>query len=453
MSPRPGGELTARPLHFNWIVDCSGSMSVDGKIQALNNAIREALPHMRAVADENPNAQVLVRTLKFSNGAEWQGPEATRLEDFAWHDLKADPLQSSSAGADIVFMLDTSGSMGDEIDAVKKSCMDFASHITKVGAQVRLGLVGFSIGGHRGKAGGPYKVHNLSAYTIGVWPLDSPQNFTRNVQSLSLCLFGGGGCYLANKDTTDIFPHVVRMFDDSREKTRVLVIISDEIGSKAGLSDICSRLTEASVTAHVLGVAKSGGAHESIAAATGGKFWDINRSKGKQDFAELLGAVAKTIAKEMTKKLADGSTSAGTDMGRALSVMAAQLKIPPMPSRALPPVLVLVSDGQPTDDFEGGLRELMSEPWGKRAVRIAIGIGKDADHAVLQKFIGHSELSPVRADNPEALTKYIRWASTAVLKSASAPASQAGGALPPGEYVPVPAPPAEEASAAEGDVW
>ena len=38
---RPGGALSTRPLHFFWICDCSGSMSVDGKIQSLNEAIRE----------------------------------------------------------------------------------------------------------------------------------------------------------------------------------------------------------------------------------------------------------------------------------------------------------------------------------------------------------------------------------------------------------------------------
>lgn len=71
MAKRPGGELATRPLHFIWIADCSGSMAVDGKIQVLDTAIREALPHMRQVADENPNAEVLVRALKFSSGAQW----------------------------------------------------------------------------------------------------------------------------------------------------------------------------------------------------------------------------------------------------------------------------------------------------------------------------------------------------------------------------------------------
>ena len=71
MAKRPGGELSARQLHFIWITDCSGSMGVDGKIEALNNAIDEAIPHMPQVAAENPNAQLLVRCVRFSTGAQW----------------------------------------------------------------------------------------------------------------------------------------------------------------------------------------------------------------------------------------------------------------------------------------------------------------------------------------------------------------------------------------------
>ncbi len=56
MSKRPGGELASRPLHFIWIADNSGSMEQDGKIQALNTAIREAILHMRKVAEDNPLA-------------------------------------------------------------------------------------------------------------------------------------------------------------------------------------------------------------------------------------------------------------------------------------------------------------------------------------------------------------------------------------------------------------
>ena len=231
MNKRPGGELSTRPLHFIWIADCSGSMQSDGKIQALNMAIREAIPHMQKVASENPNAQVLVRAIKFASGAQWHISQPTPVEDFKWDDLEADGV---------------------------------------------------------------------------------------------------------------------------------------------------------------------------------------------------------------------------TDMGKALSMVAEQLAIPPMTDRALPPVLVMISDGQPTDSYEKGLKELMEKPWGKKAVRIAIAIGQDADYEVLQKFIGHVEIKPLQANNPEALVNYIKWVSTAVLKSASSPASQAAAATP-GANVPVPAVPTATPTAADAD--
>jgi uncharacterized protein YegL len=216
---RPGGELATRPLHFIWIADCSGSMGVDGKIRALNTAIHEAIPHMRQVADENPNAQVLVRAIRFSSGARWHISQPTPVADFKWQELSAEGV---------------------------------------------------------------------------------------------------------------------------------------------------------------------------------------------------------------------------TDMGMALEMVAGQLRIPPMSERALPPVLVLISDGQPTDDFNKGLAALMQVPWGKKAVRIAIAIGEDADLDILQAFIGHSELAPLQANNSEALVRHIKWVSTAVLKSASAPPSQLQGGASSSLNVPIP---------------
>ncbi len=123
-----------------------------------------------------------------------------------------------------------------------------------------------------------------------------------------------------------------------------------------------------------------------------------------------------------------------------------------MVERALPPVLVLISDGQPTDDYASGLKALMDEPWGRKAVRIAIAIGEDADTEVLQRFIGNAEVKPLQANNPEALVKYIKWVSTAVLKSASAPVSQSSDSATPGTNVPIPLLPDSHAPSAD-DVW
>lgn len=232
MGRRPGGELASRPLHFFWICDCSGSMQADGKIQSLNNAIKEALPHMQHSAEENPNAQVFVRAARFSDGAQWHVAAPTPVADFRWTDL-----------------------------------------------------------------------------------------------------------------------------------------------TPGGL----------------------------------------------------------------------------TDMGKAIRMVADQLRIPPMSDRALPPILVLVSDGQPTDDYAGAVRDLLELPWGKRAVRIAVAIGADADHDALQTFVANPEIPVLQANNAETLVNYIRWASTAVLRAASAPASKRLGD-PASGNVPVPAPPAG-AVASSTDVW
>ena len=233
MNKRPGGELATRPLHFIILADCSGSMNIDGKIQALNNAIREAIPHMQAIANENPNAEILVRAIKFSDGAAWHIAQPTPIEKFQWVDLISGGL---------------------------------------------------------------------------------------------------------------------------------------------------------------------------------------------------------------------------TDMGEALSLLSEELKIPPMSDRALPPVLVLISDGLPTDDINNGLKTLMALPWGKKSVRIAIAVGEDADQEILQRFIDNSNIKPLHANNADQLVKYIKWVSTVILKSASSPSSQINYMNSSGMNVPIPKLPENEPSSAT-DVW
>jgi uncharacterized protein YegL len=232
MPERPGGSLAKRPLHFIWLLDCSGSMQ-GRKIETLNFAIREAIKPMQDVADENPNAEVLVRAIKFSDGAQWHISQPVEIHDFKWTDVNADGV---------------------------------------------------------------------------------------------------------------------------------------------------------------------------------------------------------------------------TDMGKAFTMLADALRIDKMPGRGLPPVLVLLSDGQPTDDANSGLKALMDQPWGKKAVRISIAIGEDADEEVLQKFIGNPEVKPLRATNVQDLVKKIKWASTVPLKAASNPHSRTND-TPGGSNVPIPAPPSDAAPASANDVF
>ena len=55
---RPGGELASRPLHFFWVVDCSGSMFGE-KIGTLNHAIQETVPEMVEAANDKDRKSVV----------------------------------------------------------------------------------------------------------------------------------------------------------------------------------------------------------------------------------------------------------------------------------------------------------------------------------------------------------------------------------------------------------
>src|SRR3954471_14342689 len=83
-----GGDIAARPLHFIWLLDVSGSMAADGKMQALNVAVREAVPHLAQAAQSNPGAQLLGRAVAFGPSVRWVIPQPTPIESFRWVDLE-----------------------------------------------------------------------------------------------------------------------------------------------------------------------------------------------------------------------------------------------------------------------------------------------------------------------------------------------------------------------------
>lgn len=52
------------------------------------------------------------------------------------------------------------------------------------------------------------------------------------------------------------------------------------------------------------------------------------------------------------------------------------------------PVIILISDGSPTDDFKSGLEKLKQNKWFNAAIKVALGV-EDAEMAVLQDFTGN----------------------------------------------------------------
>lgn len=77
------------------------------------------------------------------------------------------------------------------------------------------------------------------------------------------------------------------------------------------------------------------------------------------------------------------------------------------PSGSVAPAILLMSDGDPTDDFDSGLNQLKQNNWFKYAIKFAIAIDDDVNTDVLAKFTGNIE-AVIKACTPEALKKWIR---------------------------------------------
>ena len=96
------------------------------------------------------------------------------------------------------------------------------------------------------------------------------------------------------------------------------------------------------------------------------------------------------------------------------------------PSASYAPVVILLSDGAPTDDFHNGMVALSQNNWFKNAIRIAIAIGNDANYDVLREFTGNPE-AIYEAYNTDALKSIIRIAAVTSSQIGSQ-SSNTGGA-------------------------
>lgn len=116
-------------------------------------------------------------------------------------------------------------------------------------------------------------------------------------------------------------------------------------------------------------------------------------------------------------------TQGVTETGLAIDLVTKELRAFGEKKRALPPAIVLVSDGQPTTykepHYEAALAALLAEFWGGKAARMAIGIGRDADMDSLAQFIANPAIAPLHATRAAELTHYLKWASTVAVDASS----------------------------------
>ena len=102
-----------------------------------------------------------------------------------------------------------------------------------------------------------------------------------------------------------------------------------------------------------------------------------------------------------------------TDLGFALTMLKDKLSKDQFMQEAtgsFAPVIILLSDGAPTDDYKTALDEIKKNNWFKAGIKIAIAIGKDADKQILQEFTGTSE-TVIEVHAKSTLKKLIRFVS------------------------------------------
>lgn len=74
------------------------------------------------------------------------------------------------------------------------------------------------------------------------------------------------------------------------------------------------------------------------------------------------------------------------------------------------PVIIILSDGGPTDDYKTALKNIKENNWFKHAIKIEIAVGHDADKNVLAEFTGNSE-AVIDVHNRGALKAIIKFVS------------------------------------------
>ncbi|NKJ47198.1 tellurite resistance protein TerY [Burkholderia sp. SG-MS1] len=83
-------------------------------------------------------------------------------------------------------------------------------------------------------------------------------------------------------------------------------------------------------------------------------------------------------------------------------------------SRAYRPVLVLVSDGQPTDDWEPAFEALCRAERAQKATRFAMAIGADADTDMLKRFANDVESPLFEAHEATDIPRFFRAVTMSV---------------------------------------
>jgi len=104
-----------------------------------------------------------------------------------------------------------------------------------------------------------------------------------------------------------------------------------------------------------------------------------------------------------------------TPLGGALSLLSDMIEDKDcIPSRAYRPVIVLVSDGYPNDEWQDPFQRLDKGERSSKATRFAMSIGADADEDMLNTFANDPEAPLFRAENARDIHRFFRAVTMSV---------------------------------------
>ncbi|MFN4002084.1 vWA domain-containing protein [Microcella sp.] len=110
----------------------------------------------------------------------------------------------------------------------------------------------------------------------------------------------------------------------------------------------------------------------------------------------------------------------GTPLGQAIGAAKQLIEDKGQtPSRAYRPLVVLVSDGQPTDSWEGPLADFVGSGRSAKCDRMALGIGEEAysgsGRATLEKFIEGTEHKVFEAKDAGEIHNFFKFVTMSVV--------------------------------------
>ena len=108
--------------------------------------------------------------------------------------------------------------------------------------------------------------------------------------------------------------------------------------------------------------------------------------------------------------IASGMTPLGTALRMAKDMIEDKNETP---SKIYRPAVVLVSDGQPNDEWRTSLDNFVNNGRSSKCQRFAVAIGNDVDMVVLEKFTGDVK-SIFNADNANDIEKAFKTISMSV---------------------------------------